>query len=240
MEYIKLLLGVALLPVLVIGYFIYKADKIKKESTRMLCLVTLSGVLSVLITLLLSQFLEMAIPFYAVENEENLNLLRLIPYYFLGVAIIEEISKWVLVYIFCWKSKEFDYLYDAIVYCVFSSLGFAAIENVGYVLIGGIGTGILRGLFSIPGHAFFAVYMGYYLGLSKLLAIKGNNKKSNKYFILSILVPFLLHGTFDYLLAVSTRYVVAFPVFLIYVVLLYIFAIKKVKRISNIKVSMYE
>ena len=239
MEYVKLLLCIALLPVFIIGYFIYKGDKIEKESSRILCIVIIGGILSSLITLLLSGFLDMAFPFYFISNEDNINLLQLIPYYFLGVAIIEELSKWIMIYIFIWKSNEFNYLYDSIVYCVFAGLGFAAIENVLYVLVSGVGTGILRGVFSIPGHAFFAVYMGYYLGLSKLLAIKGNNKKSNKYFVFSIIVPFLLHGTFDYLLAVSTRYVIAFPVFLIYVVLLYIFAIKKVKRISNIKVSMY-
>jgi len=236
----RLLLCIALLPIFIIGFFIYRADKIKKESKRMLCIVTLGGVLSVLITLLLSQFLEMALPFYAASNEEKLNLLRLIPYYFLGVALIEELAKWIMVYVFCWKSKEFDYLYDAIVYCVFSALGFAAIENIFYVLTGGIGTGILRGIFSIPGHAFFAVYMGYFLGISKLLSIKGNKRKSNRYFIYSFLAPFLLHGTFDYLLAASSKSLLFFPIFLIFIVLLYIFSIKMVKRISNVQVSMYE
>lgn len=238
MQYIRLLLFLSFFPIFIIGYFIYKSDKIEKESTRLLMLVFLGGILSSLLTLLLSGLLEIVLPFFTISNEENLNLLELIPYYFIGIALIEEISKWLLVYLFCWRSKEFNYLYDAIVYCVFASLGFAALENIFYVFMGGIGTGVMRGIFSIPGHAFFGVYMGYYLGLSKLTKLNGNINKSRKYFIYSIAAPTILHGIFDYLLGASTRSVLFFPLFLLFIVLLYIFAIKKVKRISKVKLPM--
>lgn len=242
MEYLKSLFFIALLPIFVIGYFIYKADKIEKESKSILIRVFLGGVLATFITLILSGFLEMFIPFFSTENEANLNLITLIPYYFIGVALIEEFSKWIFVYLFCWKSKEFNYMYDAIVYCVFASLGFAALENILYVVLnGGIGVGIMRSILAVPGHAFFAVYMGYYLGLSKLTKLKDDEKKSNKYFIYSIIVPVLLHGIYDYLLSASSisSPLLFFLIFLIFVVLLYVFAIKMVRRISKIKISMY-
>lgn len=240
MEYIKLLLSLALFPIFVIGFFIYKADKIEKESTKILGRVFLGGILATFITLVLSGFLEMTFPFFATSNEENLNIFTLIPYYFIGVALIEEFSKWIFVYLFCWKSREFDYLYDAIVYCVFASLGFAAFENILYVFLnGGIGVGIMRSLLAVPGHAFFAVFMGYYLGLSKLTSIKKNNQKAKKYFIMSIIIPTLLHGLYDYLLSATKFSILFFFLFIIFIILIYIYGIKMVRRISGIKISMY-
>ena len=238
MQHIELLFLLSFLPIFIIGYFIYKSDKIEKESTRLLLLIFLGGILSTLLTRLFSGFLEMINPFFAIENTEQISALKLLPYYYIGVGFVEELSKWIFVYLFCWKSKEFNYLYDAIVYCVFASLGFAALENVLYVLIGGISVGILRSIFSIPGHAFFAVYMGYYLGLSKLTKINGEKEISKVYFIYSILIPTFLHGTFDYLLSLSILHIYILPLFCTFVVLLYVFAIRMVRRISNVKLPM--
>lgn len=240
MEYIKLLFFLSLFPIVIIGYFIYRADKIEKESTKILLRVFLGGILATFITLILSGFLEMAIPFFSTSNEENLNLITLIPYYFIGVALIEEFSKWIFVYLFCWKSKEFNYLYDAIVYCVFASLGFAALENILYVFLnGGVGVGIMRSFLAVPGHAFFAVFMGYYLGLSKLTKLNNNEKKSRKYFVMSIIIPVLLHGTYDYLLGACAFNGLFFLLFIVFVILLYIYGVKMVRRMSGIHVSMY-
>ena len=237
----QLLLFLSLFPIIIIALIIYKNDRVEKESSKILTKVFCGGVLSVLLSLLLSNFLEILFPFFTVDNSENLNLITLIPYYYIGVALIEEFSKWIFVYLFCWKDNEFNYLYDSIVYCVFAALGFAALENVLYVLMGGVGIGIARGLFAVPGHAFFAVFMGYYLGMSKFYNIRHNKKQGNKYFILSIIVPTLLHGTYDYLLSIIEILpaVPCFILFLIFMILLYIFAIRMVKKTSRINVGMY-
>lgn len=235
------LLYLALIPVIIIGVVIYKNDKVEKESTKILIKVFCGGILAAIITLLLSGVLEIVFPFFAVDNESNLTLLSAIPYYFIGVALVEEFSKWLFVYLFCWKYKGFDYLYDGIVYCVFASLGFAAIENILYVFVDGIGAGIMRGLFAVPGHAFFAVYMGYYLGMSKVFYIRNERKKSTIYFLLSIIIPTIIHGLYDYLLSISSfiNPLLSFAMFIVFMVLLYIFAIKRVRKVSNIRLDIY-
>ncbi|MGQ9664052.1 MAG: PrsW family glutamic-type intramembrane protease [bacterium] len=58
---------------------------------------------------------------------------------------------------------EFDEVMDGIVHCVASSLGFATVENIIYVLDRGAGTGILRAFLSVSGYAFFGALMGYYI-----------------------------------------------------------------------------
>ena len=237
----QILLSLSLIPIIIICMLIYKNDKVEKESSRILTKVFCGGILSVLMTLVISSTLERFIPFFVVENEVNLTLASAIPYYFIGVALIEEFSKWVFVYLFCWKDKEFNYLYDAIVYCVFAALGFAALENILYVLIGGIGTGIIRGIFAVPAHAFFAVFMGYYMGMSKVCYINGDKSKGKKYFNLSIIVPTILHGLYDYLLSIASMWKpgVAFLIFLVFMIWLYIVAIRKVRKVSKINVDIY-
>jgi len=74
-------------------------------------------------------------------------------------------------------------------------MGFATLENIGYVYQNGMGTGILRMFLSVPAHATFAVLMGYYMGLAKF---DETNRK--KYLLLAILLPVLFHGTFDFFL----------------------------------------
>jgi RsiW-degrading membrane proteinase PrsW (M82 family) len=46
-------------------------------------------------------------------------------------------------------------------------MGFALVENIGYVMSGELSVAIVRAIFSIPGRMLFAVLMGYYLSLSK-------------------------------------------------------------------------
>ena len=60
--------------------------------------------------------------------------------------------------------------------------------------------GAMRALFSIPGHFFFAVVMGYYV--SKAFFDDPSLRARNIF--LAIALPMLLHAAFDALLMVST------------------------------------
>ena len=52
---------------------------------------------------------------------------------------------------------------------------------------------IMRMFLSVPGHATFAVLMGYFTGLAKFS--KGSRLP---YFFLALLLPVLFHGAFDF------------------------------------------
>ena len=123
-------------------------------------------------------------------------------------------------------------------YSVFVSLGFATLENIMYVFEGGIGTALLRAVLSVPGHVFFGVFMGYYYGLAKQASINGNQKlvKHNLYH--SLLLPVLLHGTFNFLLMTQNVTMVLF--YLVFIVFLYIQAVKRIRRFSNIKINLID
>lgn len=100
-----------------------------------------------------------------------------------------------MIRLFAYRRKAIDEPFDGIVYAVMVGMGFATLENIGYVLQHGMGTGIVRIFLSVPAHATFAILMGYHLGLAKFDAV---NRK--KYLFLAIFWPVVFHGTYDYFL----------------------------------------
>lgn len=82
---------------------------------------------------------------------------------FLVAAVPEEAAKLLALWLILRKNPYFDEHFDGIVYAVCVGLGFAAIENVGYVLSSGEGwasVAIMRALLAVPGHYAFAIIMG--------------------------------------------------------------------------------
>lgn len=182
------LLIAALVPVALILFFIYKKDT-EKEPVKLLAKCFVWGIVSAIPAVFLAMILESE----AAHESDFVNAFNLA---FLGAAIPEEIVKFVILYWLIWKSSEFNQHYDGIVYAVFISLGFAAIENVLYVMEEGYGVALMRAFLSVPAHAFFGVSMGYFFSLAKFTP--GFQRK--KYLFYSLFIPILLHGLFDFFL----------------------------------------
>ncbi len=232
MTYIEFLLFLSVLPSIALGVMIYKKDIVEKESPGLLFKLFLGGAIgSVILTLLLSTVLEPIIP--DLEDSNN-NFIYLAINTFFKVALVEEFSKWIFLKKITWKNKEFNYIYDAIVYAVFVALGFATIENIIYVLgsEGGISIAILRAILSVPGHAFDGVFMGYYYGLAKQAKINDNIKLFKRNMIFSLLIPVVFHFIFDYLLLSENS--ILLILYLVFIILLYINAFKRINKLSNI------
>ena len=229
MKYIVLLI-LAIIPSIILGHIIFKKDK-SKEPKSLLIKLFLGGISSVFITLFLTAILQNIFPFFK-NNPENLTLIQLIPSIFIGVALIEEFSKWIICYMISYNNKEFDEFYDMIIYSVFVSLGFATFENILYVFENGIGVAILRCFLAVPGHVCDGIFMGYFLGLSKIAFYNNRKNLHIKNIIYSILSPMLLHGIYDYCL--FSKNGIFLIVFFVFIILLYKHSIKKVKNISSI------
>lgn len=113
---------------------------------------------------------------------------------FFVAAVPEEGAKLLVLWLLLRNNKHFDEHFDGIVYAVFVSLGFAAIENVGYVLMAGeawMSTAIVRALLAVPGHYAFAILMGYYYALYYFV----DRSKRNAWCM--FLMPVLAHGVYD-------------------------------------------
>lgn len=228
------LFTISSLPIILIGVYIYRKDY-DKEPRKLLIKLFISGILSCFAVLLMSALLSMIFPILGKEHPE-LNAWQLIIKVFLGVALVEEFWKWVFVYKISYHSQYFDYIYDMIIYATFVSLGFAFLENLLYVYQKGISTGIIRALSAVPSHACDGISMGYYLGLVKMSEINNNHKLKIKNFILSLLVPTLLHGIYDYCLFIQND--IFTIIFIVFVIIYFTSSLKRLKKIAFITKKM--
>ena len=149
---------------------------------------------------------------------------------FAVAALCEELVKYFFLRRTTWRSAAFDFQFDGIVYGVSVSLGFAALENVLYVLQSGMSTALLRAVTSVPGHAIFGVFMGYFYGYAKRAEVMGNASEARDYLALSVLVPLLLHGVYDFIafsMEIAELWIVPF---FLYIGLLYLIGLKRVNR----------
>ena len=224
-----ILIVLSILPIFLIGWYIYSKDK-NKEPIKLLIKLFLYGVIACFLTLFITFVLSIFFPLL-LEEVNNLNYIQLFFKVFFGIALIEEFSKWIMVYLISYKNKYFDEVYDMIVYSTFVTLGFATFENLLYVFEGGVVTGIIRALTAIPGHTCFGVMMGYYLSKSKMDLLKGNKSSYKKNLILSILVPTIIHGIYDYVLFSYNSYLLIF--FIVFLIFIYILSINKIKSFSK-------
>jgi len=83
------------------------------------------------------------------------------------IGLIEEGTKFLVVYGGVYRHAAFDEVIDGIVYAVAAALGFATMENVQYVLQGGAEVGVIRAVLAVPGHAFCGALMGFNMGMAK-------------------------------------------------------------------------
>ena len=167
-----------------------------------------------------------------MNSENRKSFLDAFLYTFFGVALIEEFCKWLMVYMRGYYTKEFDELYDIIIYAVFVSLGFAFLENTYYIFQDNqVKTAINRAIFAIPGHACDAIFMGYYLSLAKQFRIQKQKKLEIKYILLSIIVPIILHGIYDFCIFSDIKLLIY--VFIVFIISLYILSIQKLKEVAS-------
>ncbi|WP_053227967.1 PrsW family intramembrane metalloprotease [Spirochaeta cellobiosiphila] len=185
----------ALIPGILIIIHFYKKDSTQPEPKRLVLKVFLGGVLCTLPALILELF------FGFVANSMSLKpLIQVLFNSYIIAGFSEEIMKFLVVWIFIYKSDDFDQVIDGIVYTVAASMGFACLENILYVNTGGIGVALIRGLTSVPLHASASGIMGFYLGRAKLT---GNLYERNRLIQFGLLCAILIHGTYDFVLFVQ-------------------------------------
>lgn len=188
------LLALSIAPGIAICMYIYAKDKYNREPMGYLVRCFFLGALSALLALVTEGLAEPVLNRFMHEG----NLIHTIVLAFLVVACAEEGCKYLMLKKYAYTKPEFDEPFDGIIYSVMVSMGFATLENIGYVYQYGVATGLVRMFLSVPAHGSFAVMMGYYAGLAKF------NKANESILLLKgFLLAVLFHGTFDCLLFLS-------------------------------------
>jgi len=212
------LLLIALAPIAILAFYLYFADKHEKEPLGILVKALIAGALTVIPVLLVDSGLEFFTP-----SDPNLKVFWNA---FIIAALVEEAFKFLALYLITWKNRNFNERFDGIIYAVYVSLGFALIENILYVLQGGLSVGILRALTAVPAHALFGISMGFHYGIAKF---EPSKKQAQMFFAFTI--PFILHGLYDYIL--MSENTILLILFIPFVVFMWVFSIKRMRRHSK-------
>ena len=191
--YLVIYVLAAVVPAVVLMRYVYRQDRVDREPPRLLGGLALRGVYAALAAIVLETLGQSVLN--ALVSQDNPRHVVLTA--FLVVAVVEEGTKFFFLYRRTWRDPNFNYRFDAIVYAVFVSLGFAAFENVKYVFSYGLSVALPRAILSVPGHMGFAVFMGVFYGRAKRCHSRGNSFGSKVNLALGYLFPVLLHGIFD-------------------------------------------
>lgn len=214
------LILIALAPVLIILFYVYLRDKYEREPIGLLLLSLLAGGLITMPVIFIEVLLQ------KVGAGFQSSSARTIWYAFVVAGGTEEIFKFMALFILIWANRNFNEKFDGIVYAVFISLGFALVENIAYVIIGGVEVGLVRALTAVPAHALFGVVMGYYIGLARFM-----EGERTIYIVRALLWPIILHGFYDYCLMSGMPLLML--LFIPFIIYLWISGFKKMKEISD-------
>ena len=224
-----MVLVTGLLPVAVLLFYIYSHDKIEKEPPGLLIKLLFFGCLSCIPAVILetvwTNFLQgiglnpYSVIYLLIEN-------------FLVVALAEEGSKRVLLKLGSWNNPAFNYVFDGVVYAVCVSLGFAGLENVLYISGFGMDVAMVRGLAAVPLHCICGVFMGHYYGLEKTYVVRGMVNEAKNAKLMGLLIPILIHGFYDFAASIGSDTFVY--IWLVFVVVMDIVAIRSIKKYSSL------
>ena len=213
-----MLIIIALIPSIILLLYIYRKDRIEKESIRFLTKCFLWGIAIVLPVAFLETVMGIVLDETFIEGSIGYAIVD----GFIVAALSEEFCKYTALKLRTWKSVEFNSSFDGIVYAVFVSLGFATFENILYVIDGDLSTALFRMFTAVPGHAYDAVFMGFFYSCAKKAEIEGNRFKMKINRRLSLIIPILFHGAYDCLLSFDEEVVgeaVSFLGFYLWIIL---------------------
>ena len=117
---------------------------------------------------------------------------------FLLVGPIEEVFKFLAVFVAAHRKTDFTNSFDGILLAITAALGFAGIENALYLSVYGVFATLPRLLLGNLGHAAYSAFWGY--ALAVILCERG---APFTLLIAALFLSAILHGTYNFLLSIS-------------------------------------
>jgi len=204
------------------------------ESNRMIIKVFFCGIAAAFLAVIFEfGFLELSSEIFFPS------LAVLILNIFIGVSLMEEFSKYVVVKKIAISDPEFDEPLDAMLYMVIAGLGFAAMENV-LVLFGlgqpfNISEALTLTLFRFLGatflHALCSGTIGFFFFFSFFKI-----KNRFRLLILGLIIATFLHGLYNFsIMELEGSFKVTIPAIILLGLAIFVFlAFQKLKTIASI------
>lgn len=217
----------------------YLKKDILPESKKMVLKIFIYGIL-------------IALPVFVIETGLSILLTKLkLPsifvsflYWFVAIALVEEILKYLVVKEKVFKHYEFDEPTDVMIYMIVAAMGFSALENVLYLLppVGKIfpfveifKRTIIISFFRFIGatilHALCSGLVGYFVALACL-----ETKKKLRLTFLGLFLATVLHGFYNFSIMEGAKSIkIIIPVVILLGLALFVsFAFKKLKKIKSV------
>ena len=221
------LIAAAVIPAIWLLILVYRKDHLEKEPGNLLVALVLFGIVSTFLASVTENLGIALLPFVTAPGSLAYNLLL----YFVVVGLSEEGFKYLVLRFKTWRNPNFNCQFDGVVYAVFVSLGFALWENIGYTISYGISTALVRAVTAVPGHTCFGVFSGLFYGAAKRYDLSGDASRSRRCRIASVVIPMLLHGTYDFI--ASGEEAVYSIIFIGFVAVLFFASYRLVKVLSQ-------
>ncbi len=215
------------------------SDRKSREPVYMILICLVSGIFTIGLSILLGEVIlpNLQIVSSGLFSYNTNSVIRI-----LILALVEEYSKLLVLYLFISRNSNFDDIYDGFVYSSLIALSFSALETLMYVFNEGSFSSmaqlaILRSVTTIPLHLICGITMGYYMGLEKF---SWGTKRRMFNLAKCLLIPTIIHFCYNYLLTNIMTYlyndgmvIIFLLTFFIPFCILAIFYIKKAIFLNN-------
>jgi len=196
MIYTIALIIASLIPPFALLWYFERQDRGHKEPRKLKLNIFLWGVLAALMASFIENGVEAFYPSIGISMQNNFWIYIFFTS-FLTAALVEESMKLWVVKTHAYNRPPFNEVMDGITYTIIASLGFASIENIFYVLEGGVSVAIIRALLAVPAHAFFSGVMGYFIGVAK---VAKTEKLANRLLYRGLVIAIIYHGLYNFIL----------------------------------------
>ena len=217
----------AIIPAILILFYVYKQDEFPEPRPIVIKTFLFGCAITLAVKLLIPAFDDYSQKYFSGET-----------YYFfdsfIRAAFLEELFKLFVLVFYCSRKTEFDEPMDGLVYGVAASLGYAAYENIEYVLYTynepSFHLAYVRALSAVPMHALVGVVMGFLITQS---IFEKKHNYLNLFMALSI--PVLIHGFYNYIYSTSliSNYMATVLLFVLFLRAIYMFRDLKKKQIAG-------
>ena len=238
-NYISITVLSLLTTIIFVSAILY-SDRKQREPIYMIILCLGSCIFTICLSLLLGQIIlpKLEVISSGLFSYNTHNIVKI-----LILALVEEYSKLLVLYLFISRNSNFDDIYDGFVYASLIALSFAALESIIYVfnepdIASMRSLAMLRGITTVPLHLICGISMGYYMGVEKF----SWGTKTRLFNLLKcLIVPTMIHFIYNYSLSnVITKFssndivlVIAMIIFFIPFYLISFMFIKKTKFLNE-------
>ena len=183
-------------PSLLLLTLILYSDRKSREPVLMLLICAFSGAFTICLSLIIDKLILKShlIGGNLFTDSNTYSIYRI-----MILAGVEEYVKLLVLYLFLYRNKAFDEIFDGFVYSSIIALSFSLVETILYVINEATyndmtSLAILRNFTAIPLHVTCGITMGYFVSLEKFA--KSKTKKLIN-MILALMVPTLIHTVYN-------------------------------------------